>query len=145
MQQKKKIAFYYGSRKSEKLVRCYEKSEVGAYRVELELHSGLLRRQDIVGLDDLVRLPEVLCPKHLQFVDIDWNHLGRHLEKKMGHRSDVVIVGARRRTDSILRLLRYLRRKGVFNTHRFLVPRAINEDVTRAVNRWRRQFNKEQP
>jgi len=142
---RKKVDFYYGSRKSDKFVRCYKKREVGAYRVEVEAHSGLLRRQRIFGLDDLVRLPEVLCPKHLQFVDLDWNHLGRHLAKKIGDRSDGVLAGARRRRTSILWLQRYLRRKGVLNTHRFLVRRAINKDVTRALKRWARGFDSEEP
>jgi hypothetical protein len=141
-----KIAdLYYGSRRSDKLVRCYEKPQVGAYRVELELHSGLLRRNSISALDDLVRLPELLCPKHLEFVDFDWSQLARHLTFKIGDRSDVVIAGARHRRMSILRLQRYLRREGVFNTHRFLMPRAINKDVRRALNRWTRKFNSEEP
>jgi len=134
---------YYGSRKSDKLVRCYEKSEVGSYRVELELHSGLLRRNGICVLDDLVHLPDLVHPKHLQFVALEWNRLSRHLARKLGDRSDGVIAGARRRTPSILRLQRYLRRKGVFNTHRFLTPRAVNNDVKRALNTWIRKFNRE--
>lgn len=137
---RKNNTLYYGTRKSDKLVRGYEKPEVGGYRVEMESHSGLLRRHGIVELDDLARLPEVLCPKHLQFVDLDWDHLRRHVANKMGDRSDRVIAGARQRRDSLLRLQRYLRRKGVFNTHRFLVPRAINKDVTRALERWAREF-----
>lgn len=145
MQRRKKIDLYYGSRKSDKLVRCYRKPEVGAYRVELELHSGLLRHHGIVELDDLVRLPEVLCPKHLQLVDFAWNRLAGHLAKKIGDRSDDVIAGARRRRTSILRLQQYLRRKGVFNTHRFLMPRAINKDVIRALYKWIRRFNRGEP
>src|ERR1700730_9386541 len=42
----------HGSRRSGKLVRCYWKDQVGAYRVELELHSGLLRKHDIDGVTD---------------------------------------------------------------------------------------------
>ncbi len=141
---RKKHELYYGSRKSDKLVRCYEKLEVGAYRVELELHSGLLGRHSISVPDDLVRLPE-LVPKHFQLVDLDWNQLRRYLAKKIGDRSDGVIAAARRRTTSILRLQRYLRRKGVFNTHRFLVTRTINKDVSRALNKWIRKFNSEEP
>jgi hypothetical protein len=128
-----------------KSVRCYEKPEVGAYRVELQLNSGLLRRHSIAELDDLVRLPELVCPKHFELVDFDWDHLRRHVANKMGARSDRVIAGARRRRDSLLCLQRYLRRKGVFNTHRFLVPRAINHDVTRALKRWARKFDSEEP
>lgn len=143
MQRKKKVDLYYGSRKSDKLVRCYKKREVRAYRVELELHSGLLRRHRILGLDDLVRLPEVLCPKHFQFVDLDWSRLKQHLARKLGGKSDSVLAGARRRRTSILRLQRYLRRKCVFNPHRFLVQRTTNKDVARALAKWTRKFNRE--
>jgi hypothetical protein len=135
-----KADLYYGSRKSDKLVRCYEKTEVGAYRVELEAHSGLLRRNGIVSLDDLIRLPELICPKHFSLVALDWDQLRRYLASKMGDRSDRVNAGARRRRTSVLRLQRYLRRKGVLNTHRFLVPRTINKDVKRALNKWAKEF-----
>ena len=140
---KKGNDLYYGSRKSHKLVRCYDKVELEVYRVELELHSGLLRRHGISGIDDLVHLPEVVCPKHLQFVDFDWNHLSRHMANKLGDRSNGVIAAARRRTTSILRLQRYIRRKGVFNPHRFLIPSAINKDVSRALQKWVRGFDSE--
>jgi hypothetical protein len=133
----------YGSRKSDKLVRCYEKVELGAYRVEPEVHSGLLRRNSISVLGDLVRLPELLCPKHFNLVDFDWDRLRRHLANKMRSSSDGVLAGARRRRTSILRLQRYLRRRGVFNTHRFLVQRTMNKDVTRALNQWAQKFNRE--
>lgn len=105
------------------------------------LHSGLLLRHRIAGLQDLARLPDVVCHKHLQFVDFDWIKLVDYLRNKMGRRCEGVIAGARRRNVSILRLQQYLRRKGVFNTHRFLVPRAINDDVRRALNRWTRKFD----
>jgi hypothetical protein len=140
---RKKVDLYYGSRKSDKLVRVYKKPEVGAYRVEPELHSGLLRRHSISVLDDLVRLPGLICPKHFNLVDFDWDHLRRHLANKMEDRSDGVLAGARRRRTSILRLQRYLRRSGVFNTHRFLVQRTINKDVRRALDKWAKKFNKE--
>jgi hypothetical protein len=143
--QRDEADLYYGSRKSDKLVRTYKKREVEAYRVELELHSGLLRHHNISVLDDLVLLPEVLCPKHVQLVDLDWNRLRRHLANKIGDRGDDVFAGARQRKMSILRLQRYLRRKGVVNTHRLLLPRAVNADISRALNRWIRKFNSEEP
>jgi len=140
---RKTVDLYYGSRKSDKFVRCYKKREVGAYRVELELHSGLLRRHHIADLHDLVRLPELVCPKHFQFVDPDWNRLKQYLARKLGGKSESVLAGARRRKMSILRLQRYLRRKGIVNTHRFLVQRTINNDIRRALDRWARKFNRE--
>jgi hypothetical protein len=140
VQKRKKVDLYYGSRKSAKLVRCYKKREVGAYRVELELHSGLLRGNGISVLDDLVRIPELVSPKHLYMVDLDWNRLRRHLVNKIGDGCDGVMAGAQRRKESILRLHAYLRRKGIVNTHRFLVPHAINTDVSRALREWVRHF-----
>ncbi len=142
---RKKVDLYYGGRKSDKLVRCYKKSEVGAYRAELELHSGLLRHHDIFVLDDLVQLPEVLCPKHLQLVDLDWNRLKQHLARKLGEKSGDVFAGARKRKMSILRLQRYLRRKAVVNTHRFLEPLGMNADISGALRKWIRKFNGEKP
>lgn len=143
MQRREKVDLYYGTRKSGKFIRCYEKPKVDAFRVELELHSGFLRHHSISVLEDLALLPELLCPKHLQFVDLDWVDLGQHLQRKMGIKSGVVIGGARRRTDSISRLQRYLRKRGVFNTHRFLKPRSVNKDVRRALNKWIGTFNSE--
>jgi hypothetical protein len=144
VQRRKKVDLYYGTRKSDTFVRCYKKPEVGAYRVELELHSGLLRRHNISALNDLVRLPELVYPNHFDIVDFDWDRLRRYQVNKIGDRSDAVIGGARQRRTSILRLQRYLRRKGVFNTHRYLVPRAINRDVIRALKRWARKFDSEE-
>ncbi len=46
----------YGSRKSAKLVRCYFKPEVSAYRVELELHSQFLKAHSISKFEDLAVL-----------------------------------------------------------------------------------------
>jgi hypothetical protein len=140
---RKKVDLYYGSRKSDKFVRCYKKPKVKAYRAELELHSGLLRLLGIVELDDLVRLPEHICPKHFNLVDFDWDQLRRYLARKLGGKGDSVLARARRRSRSILRLQRYLRRKGVLNTHRFLVHLTINNDIRRALDKWARKFDRE--
>jgi hypothetical protein len=142
---RKKVDLYYGSRKSDKFVRCYKKPEVAAYRVELEAHSGLLRHHDISVIDDLMRLPEVVCPKHFQLVELDWNRLKQHLARKLKDKSGSVLAGARRRRTSILRLQRYLRRKGVVNTHRLLGPLGMNTDISRALSKWIRKFNSEEP
>jgi hypothetical protein len=137
---KKGRVLYFGGRKSDKLIRCYRKHGLEVFRVELELHSNLLRREHIATLNDFLGLPAVICPKHLQFVAVAWNRLRRHLKRKLGKRSDAVFTAARQRASSIRRVQRYLRRKGVSNAHRFLVPLAINKDVTGALNRWEREF-----
>jgi hypothetical protein len=90
---------YYGSRKSCKLVRCYQKGSLGVFRVELELHSGLLH--DISDLDDFLYLPDIVFPKHFQSVALDWSRLEQYLSRRLGDESDRIIAGARRRAPSL--------------------------------------------
>jgi len=71
----------YGTRSSAKLVRSYEKAEIDRYRVELELHGGLLRPQGIRQFPDLPKLCRILFPSHLQFVSIRWSALGKYLSR----------------------------------------------------------------
>jgi hypothetical protein len=139
---KNKDRLRYGGRKTDKLVRCYEKKKLGIYRVEVELHSGLLRRHDISTLDDFFDLPYIVYPKHLQFVDLDWRRLEAYLSKRPRQECAQIISGARRRASSLRRLQRYLLRKGVVNIHRFFVPVNLNEEVRRALNRWSLNFKK---
>jgi hypothetical protein len=138
--EEKKDALYYGGRKTDKLVRCYPKKSLGVFRVELELHSSLLR--NISTLDDFLYLPDIVYPKHLQFVEFDWRRLEQHLSKRAGDESSRIIAGAKRRAASLQRVRRYLNKHGIANVHRFLVPLAMNEEVSRALNRWARDFKK---
>ncbi|HZQ17449.1 MAG TPA: hypothetical protein VFA90_01915 [Terriglobales bacterium] len=130
----------WGYRKSDKLVRAYKKKEVAAYRVELELHSRLLRREQILTLDDFDDLPEVVYPAHFQFVNVDWKRLRQHIMSKLGPGGKNVLNGADKRARSLSRLRRYLRRNGIVNVHRFLVPLALNREITQALGRWARDF-----
>jgi hypothetical protein len=138
--EEKKQALYYGSRKTDKLVRCYQKNTLGVFRVELELHSGLLR--EISTLDDFLYLPDVVYPNHFQFVAFDWSRLEQYLSRRLGDEGRRVIAGARSRSPSLQRVRRYLNRKGVANVHRFFTPLAINEKARRALDQWARQFKK---
>jgi len=139
-QNNKKDALYYGGRKADKLVRCYWKEELGVDRVELELHSGLLR--GISTLDDFLSLPDTVYPKHLQFVDFNWTRLEQHLSTRPADESSRILAGAKRRSASLRRVRRYLNMHGVVNIHRFLVPLPINDQASRALDRWARHFKK---
>jgi hypothetical protein len=132
----------YGSRKASKLVRCYYKDKLGVYRVEVELHASLLRQNDISTLDDFIYLPDVICPRHLLFVDVDWKRLGQYLSNNLDE-GQQISVEARRSAASLRRVRRYLKKKGVVNFHRFLVPMPVNEEVGRALKRWAHHFKKE--
>lgn len=131
---------YWGGRKSSKFVRVYQKEELACYRVELELHSQLLRREQISTLDDFDGLPGAIYPKHFQFVAVDWDRLERHLARKLGKHTQSVFAGAQQRESSLSRLRRYLRGNGITNFRRFLVPHAINRRIDRAFTRWIRHF-----
>jgi hypothetical protein len=109
------------------------------YRVELELHSQFLGREEISELNDFASLQLRIYPKHLQFVDVDWDRLERHLRRKRHGRA--LIAGARQRAASLSRLRHYLRRHRIRNFHRFLVPLAINKRIDRAFTRWSRGFD----
>jgi hypothetical protein len=129
---------YFGSRKSDKFVRCYEKEGVDSYRVEPELHPRLLRREQIRTLDDFDGLAVTICPKHFQFVDVDWGRLERHLMQK--RHNQVLIAGARKRVNSLARLRRFLRRHGITNFHRFLKSHPLNKKIDRAITSFIRDF-----
>jgi hypothetical protein len=111
------------------------------YRIELELHSQLLRRKHIASLEDFDGLQVAIYPQHFQFVDVDWDRLRRHLGGKRHGRA--LIAGAQQRAASLSRLRRYLRRHGIKNFHRFLVPLAINKRIDRAFAKWLREFEEE--
>jgi hypothetical protein len=133
---------YWGGRKSDKYVRAYEKPELACYRVELELHSRLLRRARVATVKDPCELPSIICPAHFQFVDVDWERLHRHLRNRLGRLDELVLAGAKERAVSLSRLRRYLRRHGIVNIHRFFVPLPINSEVARALKKWASQFLK---
>jgi len=126
----------FGSRKSDKLVRCYQKSELALYRVELELHSPWLRKHRINTLHDLERLPALVFPAHLRFVRLDWVRLATYV-RRHGLPAETVPLEAKVRASSILAVMGYLRQEvGLPNIHRFLRPLPLNADVEWALRKW---------
>jgi hypothetical protein len=140
--EEKKQALRYGGRKTGKLIRCYWKEQLGVFRVELELHSGLLRHNDVSTLDDFLFLPGLAHPKHLQFVEFDWGRLEQHLSSRPADESSRIIAGAKRRSASLQRVRRYLGKHGVVNVHRYLVSLGVNDEISSALFRWARHFKK---
>src|SRR5437763_1287507 len=104
---------YRGSRKSGKFVRCYPKTQLGVFRVELQFQSPLLHNNCISTIDDLQQLPDLVQPKHLQFVDVNWSQLEKYLRRRFHRDASRILTGARKRATSLKRLRRYLRRKGI--------------------------------
>lgn len=129
---------YWGARKSDKFVRCYYKETLDCFRVEVELHSKLLKREGITTLNEFDGLPDAIYPGHFHFVKVDWRRLKQHLRLRRDGRA--LFTGAKLRASSLSRLRRYLRRHRIPNLHRFLVPLGLNERVDRALTKWIRHF-----
>jgi hypothetical protein len=138
----------FGSRKSGKLVRCYSKLELEAYRVELELHPQLLAKHKHSKAEknyQFIDVPNQILPvdikKHFRFVRVDWEALKGYLLRRHGSRGMTIWHGARAKARiSLRRVTRFLRRKGVTNVHRFLMPMSINKSVDEALTSWLLDF-----
>lgn len=132
----------WGSRKSGKFVRCYPKVKLGTFRVELELHSQLLRKDRIDEISDLEVVAWVTFRKHCQFVRVKWGALRRYLRRRFGAGHFQILAEAKRRARlSLSNVTQYLRRKGVPNAHRFLIPMRINRTVEKALTHWAIRFS----
>jgi hypothetical protein len=130
-----------GSRKSAKFVRCYSKPELNVFRVEVELHSAILRKLHISTVDDLAKVEAAIYPKHMRFVELDWTHLRRYLLKR--ENGDLLFRNVLHRAASARRVARYLRRHGIPNVHRFYVPLPINRFIQNSLSRWATQFRRD--
>lgn len=132
----------YGGRNCPKLVRCYQKKEVDRFRVELEIHPALLRKYAVSKVNDFGRLCPKLLRSHVRFVGISWRRLSRVLEKRFGSRHPVMLEEAKDRAlVSLRRVLRFLKRNGVTNPHRFLHNMRINDDMRAALRAWAEHFS----
>src|SRR6267142_1394983 len=108
---------HFGTRKSEKYVRCYPKPAVNAFRIELELHSAWLKKYDIRTLEDLHGIATVISPAHLHFVRLDWGALKQALSRRG---FPAAARELRFRNFDIRRLSRRLATNfGIQNVHRF--------------------------
>ena len=136
----------FGTRSGPKLVRCYEKKVIGAYRVELELHRSWLKKNSIVNLADFQRMTKKLYPYHIQFLAFHWERLRACLIRKFGKREGLRIIreGQERSESSLRNACRYFSSTGVPNVHRFLRPLQINRAVRAAITIWARNFSIEE-
>jgi hypothetical protein len=130
----------YGSRTSPKLVRCYRKKSLDSYRVELEIHSALLRKYAITNAGQLYAIAYKLASRHVRFVRVDWDKLAPALQRRFGAGSAEILTESRRRADvSLGSATRYLGKR-LPNVHRYFKPLRINRDVRTALKRWAEEF-----
>ena len=132
----------YGGRNCPKLVRCYFKREINRYRVELELHSAILRKHRINNVADLARVGGVLHPDHFAFKIMKWKKLESHLRRRYGDvRAAELIDQARECAEVSLRKATRFLSGRVYNVHRFWGSEATNRDVQEALKRWVEDFS----
>ena len=131
----------FGSRKSNKLVRCYFKDAIDAFRVELEVHSQLLRKNQIEKLDDLPGVAYLISPEHFTFAKVRWRALRHYLKRRYPSEAAETLAQTKKRARvSLRRAMQYLRQKGVVNRHRFLAPMLINRRIENALSVWSMSF-----
>ncbi|MGA7567077.1 MAG: hypothetical protein WBW53_13570 [Terriglobales bacterium] len=134
--------FRYGTRLSTKMVRVYRKEKLNCFRVELEIHSALLRKYQITSAFELGRLAGELVPAHIQFVGYRWEGVRRYLAQRFGKRKGVDILRrARELADTSLRgAARLLSEFAVPNAHRFQSPLRLNLRLQGALKLWAEKF-----
>jgi hypothetical protein len=132
----------YGSRRSPKLVRCYLKEALGCYRVELEIHSALLRSLGVNDVRQIYLIASMVYLKHIRFVGVRWKKLRSSLLRKFGGDGRTILAEARRVRDenSLGQSMRFLKGRGVSNPNRFLFPLKINRTVRQALRKWAYNF-----
>jgi hypothetical protein len=131
----------YGSRHSDALVRAYSKPAVKSFRVEVELHSGLLRSKQICKLKDIPRSPQLIVPNHFRMVAIHWQSVRRYLVRRFRKAGVPALYRAKAEAASIHAALGYLRSKQANNVHRFLQALGENHLVREAAKTWAMTFH----
>ena len=131
----------YGTRGSPKLVRCYWKKQIGRYRVELEIHSSMLKKYGITKVTDLPSLSAKLAPAHISLKVMRWKKLKSYLVRKYGQRyGEKLWNKARGYADtSMIRTTQFLA-KVVHNPHRFWGSEVRNGHIREALRDWSRAF-----
>src|SRR5262249_9726429 len=100
----------YGARNSVSYARCYDKPQLGCYRVEIQVHSSWLRRRNIQRPEDICRAAELIIGSRLCFVRIDFKSLHSHLSRTRGKRdADLIVEEVRSLSHALHRALNYLR------------------------------------
>lgn len=132
----------FGSRQSPKLVRCYWKTELQRYRVELELHGSLLRSLAIRNITNLPEVATRLCPGHISFERVDWDKLEAHLIRRYGARDGKKQSAEAREQAQISRSsARRILSASVYNPHRFFRATVRNESLRDALRCWAEGFS----
>lgn len=133
---------WFGTRRSAKFVRSYEKATKGVFRIELEFHAGWLRRHGVKDCFDFRRIPGLVMRRHIFFCQLDWAAVIRNIRRSVPN-ARLALRNLEWERHDLHATLRFLRRELRFtNTHRFLVPLELNDLAERALKLWAAQWPK---
>jgi hypothetical protein len=138
-------ADHWGTRSGTKYVKSYDKPEIDALRVELELRSRFLRQHEIKDPYDFPKLTSLLPRKNIYFAKIDDLKLIDHLRRRGFSGEEIIRIC--RRVDSLkpnlYAALFYLRRKvHLTNVSRLLTSLRTNQAIREALGTWAEQWAK---
>jgi hypothetical protein len=132
---------YWGTARGMKLVRMYWKSEIGRYRIELELHSRFLRHYGIEDISDFSKLATLLPRKHIWFTQLNTAKLYAHLLRKGNDEVEMRRIGhelASFNTNAFT--LSYGLQFEIQNVRRVLSSSWLNRVVREALVVWAQQW-----
>jgi hypothetical protein len=136
----------WGARKGQKLVRSYARPETQVHRVELELHSRLLRVYGINSSDDFPRLVNNLIEKHIAFFRLDRKKLIQRLQRNgfNGRKQQLILEQVSDRKADMYDVLRFLRKRvHLTNAQRLCRLDKLDSLVVEAAQRWVATRNRE--
>jgi hypothetical protein len=134
-------AVWFGVPKSEQFVRCYSKREIDGFRVEVQFNRGAIKKYGLDDLNEWMKLPEIVR-RYIQFFRMDWPRLGKYLDRNF-RTAESVFRRARALEGNLDELLRFLQQVSVNNPRRFLVAMPVNEGISLALEKLRRQWKKD--
>jgi hypothetical protein len=120
----------------------YPKPPVKGFRVEVQFNRAAIQKYKLDDLDAWTNLPEVMA-KRVAFFRIDWNRLTAYVRRHFPRDPEAILEKARELRGNLDKLLRSIRQIGVSNPPRFLKPMLVNEDIARALETWRRRWQRE--
>lgn len=128
----------WGTREGAKFVRSYYKEKINAHRVELQLQGAFLRLNRIRTERDLLRLVDLLPQRHIWFVRLSEQKLSHAMHERgfSKTRMTEIINEARANSGHLYEVLALLRRRGLKNVQRLVVPVPATGSVRRALKVW---------
>jgi len=131
---------WFGTRRSSKFVRIYQKRTIGVFRIELEFHSSWLRQHGIQDCFDFARIPDLVMRRHIFFCQLDWAAVVRNIRRSVPN-ARLALRNLEWERSNLHATLRFLRRElRLANTHRFLVPLTLNDLASGALMLWAAQW-----